>query len=82
MDGYDQWYLNAFWQLNTMRPVGFGYGPIPHDSVVAYAEREGLDEVATKTFCLIIREMDSAFLTWHAENRKADPPQGGTSRRR
>lgn len=65
--------LDAFWELSSERQFGFGLGPIPWSSIVAYAEFVGLDREAFFIFLRIIREMDEAYVEWNNKsNKKSD----------
>lgn len=68
IDEVDQWYLNAFWHLSSTRSHGMGQGPIPWDKTMEYADRAGLDAENARALALIVREMDSAYLAWHAQD--------------
>ncbi|MBS7741439.1 MULTISPECIES: hypothetical protein [unclassified Chelatococcus] len=55
--------LEAFNELGTDRPVGFGVGPIPFSSIDSYASRYGYDDA--EGFELLrraIRLMDAVYL--------------------
>ncbi len=60
----DDFYLSAFWDLNTCRVNGFGLGPIPWDKVNTYALTARLDEDLIRPFIRIIRAMDTAYIDW------------------
>lgn len=53
-------YMDAFEDLSTTRPVGFGVGPIPWNSLDAYARRYTVRDF--ERFNFLIRRMDDAFL--------------------
>lgn len=56
---------DAFWKLHTDRPLGFsGSGPIPHSSVVAYADRAGMEPDEAEWFEGLIAAMDGAYMKW------------------
>lgn len=66
VDGAQSWY-NAFWDLNSDRPVGMGEGRIPHSAARAYyGDREDFP-----AFWSTIRAMDQAYL----EHARGDEPQ-------
>jgi hypothetical protein len=70
----DEFYLAAFYELRTERPLGFGaLGPIPHSKIVEYAEREELDQDLAAYFLRTIRAMDIADLK--AVNEGAAKPK-------
>ena len=66
----DDFYLNAFNDLSTTRQIGMSVGPIPWDRVLQYAAWSGLDDENTEYFVGVIREMDSAWMEWSAEEMK------------
>ncbi len=58
-----QWYLDAFWDLDTMRPVSQGIvGQVPYDRVVWYGEREGMRGPLLRLFTYLVRALDAAYL--------------------
>lgn len=58
----EDFYIKAFNDLNTCRPVGLSQGSIPWRDIHAYAVYNGLEEDIVEPFIEIIRDMDSAFL--------------------
>ena len=70
----DQFYLDAFWDLSTCRPVGMSEGPIPWTSIVEYWRMSGLDDDTMELFVGVIRAMDAEYMIWRndqAERQKA-----------
>jgi hypothetical protein len=63
----DDFFMAAFWDLSSCRQFGFGAGPIPWDTMVAYAEFHGLEYDVACVFIQIMREMDGVWLEWEAE---------------
>lgn len=63
----DDFFLEAFADLSTCRPVGLAVGPIPWDRIVAYARWRSLGAALEATFVAVIRQMDDAFVEWSAE---------------
>lgn len=61
----DEFYLRAFWDLNTTRQIGMDLGPIPWNRIVEYGERAGLDHDLINPFVRIIRLMDAAYREWN-----------------
>ncbi|MGN6549761.1 MAG: phage tail assembly chaperone [Pararhizobium sp.] len=54
---------DAFFELTTDRPTGFGTGPIPFTAIHFYAERLGIEDPdAFDRFTRAIRAMDRAYL--------------------
>lgn len=47
-----------------------GQGPIPHDKVVEYGVRAGLDDENVDALVEIVRTMDKAYLEWCADETK------------
>lgn len=66
----DEFYLTAFNELSTCRPIGDATGPIPWDKIVQYASFKGLEYIMIDPFIRIIRSMDSVYLSWIAEKQK------------
>lgn len=59
--------VTAFWELNTSRQIGMAMGPIPFDSIDAYAKRYGIDDLDEfHAFARSIRLMDGAFIEHQA----------------
>lgn len=53
------WLLQAFWELSTCRPLGFGLvGPIPATAIFAYVDRYRLPDWTIDA----IYSLDSAWL--------------------
>ena len=59
-------YLEAFRELSTCRPSGFGLSPIPFTAIVEYARIYGVDEF--NEFLDLIRAMDSELLKLESNN--------------
>ena len=53
-------YMNAFSELGTTRPSGFGTGRIPFTAIVEYAKIYQVDDF--DTFMYIIRIMDNKVI--------------------
>lgn len=64
-----EFYIDAFYDLGTERQTGFGIGPIPVNSIYAYASHIGLAESDTADLLQIVRALDAVFL--EKEQRKA-----------
>ena len=65
--------LDAFWSLSTTRDFGLGLGPIPWNLILEYARWAGIDDDNEELFVTAIREMDAAYIDWHAKNKASDP---------
>lgn len=63
----DWFYTQAFWELSTERQIGMGLGPIPASRIKAYAADYGLEPDVAEVFKVVVREMDSVYLSWSAE---------------
>lgn len=70
LESSDVFYLKGFHDLSTCRSIGMGMGPIPWRDIIEYAGFYRLDEDITEAFVDIIREMDTAYLGWHSEERE------------
>jgi len=72
-------YYNAFWDLNSCRSVGFGYGHIPWTAVTEWCIMNGLDGEQYHSMHRYIRSMDGVYLKHHSKDSKKDDPkpQGG-----
>ncbi len=57
----DEFYFQAFNDLNTCRQVGMEVGPIPWHRITEYGREAGLDDSIRKAFVRIIRAMDDAY---------------------
>ncbi len=66
----DQFYLTAFSELSTCRPVGEVTGPIPWDKIYQYACYKGLEYNMIAPFTAIIRSMDTVYLEWIFQKQK------------
>jgi len=66
-------YFTAFWDLDTCRPVGFGYGPIPWSAVRDYALTFEFDEEQQEALFYLIRKLDNAYLQHQHKVKKNAP---------
>lgn len=55
-------YLNAFFELDSERQVGFSILPIPWRSIVNYAQVYGLDDEQQEDLIFLVRKMDNAHI--------------------
>lgn len=53
---------DAFWELNTERPMGFALGPIPARAIREHAEAAGIFGDAFDSFRTVIRALDAEYL--------------------
>ena len=77
-------YYDAFWELTTCRPLGWGIGPIPWSSMRDYAQTFDFDEEQTSALFYYIRVMDNAYMgkKWQkAEGSKHSPAGWGSSQK-
>jgi len=65
-DGQRFWY-NAFLDLSTDRPVGFGEGPIPWSSIECYADAFRLRDLDREDLHFHVRSLDKAYLKFKAD---------------
>jgi hypothetical protein len=65
-----QFYLQAFFDLDSDRQVGMSLGRIPWSVVTKYAEVYRLTEEDTERLHYFIRAMDIAYLKWQQEKDK------------
>ncbi len=79
-DGNRFWY-NAFLDLSTDRPCGFGEGPIPWSSIERYADRWELDEDDREELHQHMRAMDKAYLKFRASKTSSQVESPPTPRR-
>lgn len=62
-------YLQAFYDLNTCRPSGWGLMPIPWTATREYAEAFDYDEEQTERLFHHIPVMDAAFREYHSKRK-------------
>lgn len=53
----------AFWDLDSCRPIGMGLGPIPWTAMLAHKEHYGYDKDVFDYLWDLIRAMDAAYLS-------------------
>lgn len=59
-----QLYLQAFFDLNTDRSIGFAPGPIPYSVIADYAAAHEFDTEQTEDLQYLIRSMDNGYFKW------------------
>lgn len=69
--------LRAFWECHTDRQIGMSHGPIPSRAINEYAERCGYFEDDYTFLARMIRALDDVYLTYIAEQSKADTKRQG-----
>lgn len=68
----DEFYLAAFWQLDTCRSLAQGsLCPIPWTAMVQYAQFHQLEDDVSEAFVQIITAMDATWLEWMREEQAA-----------
>jgi hypothetical protein len=67
-------YLDAFRELSSCRPGGFGISPIPFTAIVEYAKLYDVGEF--HEFLDIIRSMDSELIRLESKSNKAPNTTG------
>lgn len=68
----DEFYIQAWYELDTCRQVGMDVGMIPWDKIVLYGQFHGLENDVLQAFIQIIREMDAAFMKRKEQKREVD----------
>jgi hypothetical protein len=62
-------YLDAFYELNTDRPSGWGVMPIPWSVIKDYALAHDFDDDQTERLFVHVRALDSVFREYHDKKR-------------
>lgn len=62
-------YMEAFANLHTCRPMGSSMPNIPWSHVSDYCRSRGLDKKASFIFEYIIKDMDKAYLDWYNKQK-------------
>lgn len=60
-------YLQAFFDLDSERPIGFTSGKIPFRAVLVYADFYEFDREQTEDLLYFVRNMDDTYLKWLAK---------------
>lgn len=66
-------YWNAFWDLNSTRPIGFSIGAIPWTAADQYAKRYDLSSNDFELFWAIINQLDFAYIQEVNSKMESDP---------
>lgn len=74
--GLDMYY-QAFADLSSCRPIGFGEGRIPWTAVEQYADSLGLQGDQREDLHHHMTEMDMVYLEWSAKKTKEDAKRKG-----
>ena len=67
----DDWFMGAFWDLSTERPIGMGSGPIPWSALLRYAAYAGLTPGTMLLFRTVIHAMDREYLKWQEAQQES-----------
>lgn len=67
----DEFYIQAWFELDTCRQVGMDLGLIPWDKIVFYGQFHGMEEDVLEAFIQIIRQMDGAYLKRKGQQHKS-----------
>jgi hypothetical protein len=62
LDVYSEFYIRAFNDLSSERNSGFGEGPIPINSIFAYARHYGMNDEEESDLVYFIRVLDKVYL--------------------
>lgn len=79
--GYIEWYIEAFFLLNSSRQTGMSVGHIPLSEIIKYGETFGTMGESLKDFCTIITGLDSAYLKWLDKKKPNKTPDKGVAKR-
>jgi hypothetical protein len=66
----NQFYFQAFFELDSERINGFDIGPIPWSSIVKYAEYHGFEYDEREDFLVFIRRMDNVYIDFVLKKQK------------
>lgn len=73
-------YLSAFWELNSDRPVGMAVAPIPFGAIDRFASRNGIEDEEFELLVRTIRAMDAtAMAHWRSEPTEPRAKQAARS---
>lgn len=74
-------YLAAFWELNSDRPIGMAVAQIPFSAIDRFADRNGIEGEEFEFLVHMIRAMDAvAMAHWREDTpAQAKSEQGGRS---
>lgn len=64
-------FFNAFMDLNTCRPTGFGVAPIPWTAIDAYCSRMELGQEQWEDMLYHLRALDAAYCVHRAKKDKS-----------
>ena len=67
-----EFYLNAFYALNSCRQIGMGRGPIPWTAVLEYGRLYCETAESFEDLQYHVRALDAHFLNWHSKNNNKE----------
>jgi len=70
VEGFE-FYIEAFWELSSSRPVAMEIGPIPFTAIADYFKIYEIEQDFDE-FSYIIRLMDSTFRELNSESRRTE----------
>ena len=73
-------YLAAFWELNSDRPVGMAVAPIPFSAIDRFASRHEIDGEEFEFLVRMIRAMDAAAMAHWREDTPSQPKSQSSGR--
>lgn len=65
-----EFYLDAFYALNSCRSIGMGLGPIPWTSIRDYGTMYCTTEDSLEDLLFHVRNLDNNYLDWISKNRE------------
>jgi hypothetical protein len=68
----DEFYLHAWFELDSERSSGMSIGPIPWSKIVEYGIFHGIDRDVLEPFIQVIRQMDAAYLKKREQQQRID----------
>lgn len=72
---------DAFWILSSDRSLGMSEGPIPFASINRFAQRYGLDDLASfDEFSALIRGLDREYLKIRADQAEREREAGNKNK--
>jgi len=80
----EEWFFEAFFELNTTRSLGFGIGPIPWTALLAYSQEMGLCDDEFDEFRYLITALDTEYreIIEQDESKKQAKGHGGQKNQR
>lgn len=69
-----EYYIDAFQELNSCRPQGFGIAPIPFTAIHQYCTLYEIED--TDEFLYLIRRMDNTLLSLESDRKESTNAKG------